>query len=427
MSQYGIDSDSIFNALKEVYSDTINKTFNESNFLLKRILTTSEGVENATSGGKHKVQVLELAGATSAGSRNEGQLLPEPGKSVYRETLIKLNTFSANVGVTGLAEAISNDPVKAVKSKELTNAFKQATNAAIRSFNRQMHKDSSGALFQIQVTGSSPTWTCEYSDKQVKNAGWVQLGELFQIAPDADSVDPSEAYVVVDVDPRNQTFDIKRHRGSGTPNDGDWVFEEGSIKNTLAGLDQAISDETSVFQGLDPNDPGLKNAWRAVRHDAGGKPVTAEIIDDLLEEITVLSGVDYVSSYGDRDKCLITTDRQQMKNLYAENKDMFRFNPSTDGDIKTGGNNYENLILPSGQKVIASTEMKPNTIRVINTNDVNLLTSKGGWSHLHGDEFKNYERRDTKEIIIIRYAQLAWLRRNSHGEVYGLSDNPVSS
>lgn len=421
MSEHGISFDTLFDAMKEVYNDAINKTFNEETFLMDKILTTSEGVQtDPVSKGRYKVQALKMANATSAGSRSEGQKLPRPGSPQYKRALIGLTTISANTGITGFAEATSNDPKKAIQDKQLTDALKESTSAAIRTTNRMLHLDETGALFQAEtVTGSNP-FVIEYSSEQVSNAGWVEYGEFLQFAADADSVDPSEVYWVTEVDIDSSTFTVERLTGSGTPADGDLVFAEGSVNNALVGLDQAIGDDTSVFQGLDPASIGSR--WKPVRRDASDTDkyddanISAEKIDDLLQAITVRSEAKYLTG----EKAVIVTDRNQKQKLYYNSiADKARFADAT--DIKPGGDDFGAVTLPSGHKVIGHPEMKENTLRVLRPKDINFISSKGGWQLLHGDPFKNYERKDAKEVIIIRYCQLAWLNRNTHGEVYNLS------
>lgn len=417
----GIDVANLTPALKEVYGKAINNTFNKTQFLAKHIATDTEGIQSdGVSGGRYKVQVLKLDDNPSAGSRGEDELLPEGGKGVYARTLIDLTTLAANTKISGLAEAQSDSPEKAVQNKAISNAVKESTFAATRDFNRKLWGNKHGGLFTVTaVTGTGP-YTVEFNNDQARLNKWVSRGELVQfgtVTSGVASVVAADVYQVTSVNKSAGTFVVAAYPAGTTPaapDVADYVFAQGSVNNALVGIDQAIGDTTSVFQTLDPANYG--DDWKPIRTNASAASISVDGLDEHLEKLETTSGANYL----DGEDVLILTDRGQARNLYNSIDDNIRFNDSK--NVAPKGINYGTLTLPTGHTVMNHYEVTPNKAIFINKKDVSLISAKGGYSFLHGDEFKNYERKDSKEIILIRYCQLGWLKRNSHGEIYNLAD-----
>jgi hypothetical protein len=419
MAEYGTTVADVFAGLKEAYEETINTTFNSENFLMSQIGTDTSGIQGS-SGGRYKVQALKIDNNPSAGSRGENDLLPEPGKATYERTKIDLTTLAANTGISGLTKAVSNSSEKAI-SQELTDVVKETYNAAHRDFNRKLYKSSAGNLFQVTVVDGDGTpgdpWVLSYADSQVKNNRWVVRNERIQFGTVTDgvaSVVGQDVAKVVAISPAQQQFTAVAVSGTPDPSDGDWVFAEGSVNNALVGLEQALEDTDSVFQDLDPADYG--DDWKPVRTDADGASLTVDLIDEFLESVHVTSGVGYLNG---ADDSLLLTDRAQARELYSEIEDQIRFNNSS--SVAPRGSNYGEMVLPTGHRLTSTPEAPSNELQLINKNDVKLLSSEGGWHFLNGQASHTFERRDNQEIILVRYCQLAWTRRNSHGQIHGLA------
>lgn len=408
------DVASITAKLKEVYEPKINKTFNSASFLASKIGSDSAGIQTGESGGKYKVQTLELDPNTSAGSIGELDEFPDAGKKKFERATIGLTTLAATASTTGLAQAQSDSLEKAVEGQ--VKSLESATQAATRDFNRRCYGDVTGAIVQIQVESGAGPWVLSYTDDQVRRNRWITRGELISLGePDVtgSTVTTADVYKVTAVDPANKQFTVETYSGSGTPANDDWVFSQRAVDNSLIGLRQALTDVTNDFHGLDPTAYG--EDWLPVTSDASAASISVDLLDEFLEEIDVTSGT---ANLAGKESTLILTSRAQGRNLYAEMADSIRFNdPSM---IKPKGVNYGQIVLPSGHTVTIDTEFADQEVSVVNTNDVKLLSAQGDWSILDGSE-QRFERKNISEIVLVRYCQFAWTRRNSHGRITNLA------
>ena len=410
----GATSGSIEDVLKVTYEPVVNKTYNAQAVLHDEIEVTSDGVTTAPNGGLHVHVAIELSEGTGAGSRDEYDDLPTPGRPEFEHATVGLKSLYAGSSITGQAIKRANTDKKAVVNI-LQRVVKSTMEKAIRMSNIQLWGSQSGAVATVaSFTGTGP-WVLTITEDEPFYRQVFKKGERFVFGSVSGLAGTAESGVVKATasDRAAKTVTVETVSGSPDPDNGDKLFFEGSVSNALSGIQDLVVNTSDAYQGLDPDDLG--DDWKAVRKNASSAAATVDRVDEFLSEIQFVSG---------ESPDLLLTTREIQRDLSNELGSKLRFNtPAGQQPGALGRGTYE-TVLPTGQRVKAAHEAKRGSIIAIDRDHLKLYEA-GPWEYMTqgGDKFARYARKDAVNIDLYRYFELAATKRNGNGELYGLAND----
>lgn len=409
----GTNTTTLAKLFKEYYEPGVNEQLNNSNKLLSELESNSSGVQSGELRGKYAVLAVQLGRATSAGPRGEDEVLPTPKAGRFENVKVDLTQQYATSSITGIAEYKSAAEAGAFV-RGLTQTINDMRTAAEHAINRQVWLNQSGVLAEIDSVSGSGPWEITLTDKRALYATWLEVGQLVEFGTETDGVvtldSPSGVAEVTGVDEDAGTITVETAAGTVDPDSGDVIVAEGSANKCLAGVAQIISDTENTFQDLSPD---THPEWKSVREDHNGTGFTFRGYEKLRNRIARVSG---------RTPNLVITTPFIEAAAYAELQDQVRYtNPN-------GLEKGEGVVLPGpGSPKLKSDHMAPQgSLFAFHTADL-INYQDGPWRFLQqgGSNLMRFSRRDTQELALAQYKQLAVRRRNSHGELYGITDSSI--
>jgi hypothetical protein len=411
----GTNTTTLAKLFKEYYEPGVNEQLNNANPLLSELESNESAVQSGELRGKYAVHAVQLGRATSAGPRGEDEVLPTPKAGRFENVKVDLTQQYATGSITGIAEYKSAAEAGAFV-RGLNQTINDMRTAAEHMINRQVWLSQSGVLATIDtggVSGSGP-WTLTLTSKRSLYATWLEVGQLVEFGTVSGGTvtldSPSGIAEVTAVDESAGTVTVATYSGTVAPTAGDVIVAEGSANKCLAGISQIVSDTSSTFQNLSPSSAP---EWKAVRQNHGSTAFTFRGYEKLRNNITRLSG---------KAPDLVITTPFIESAAFADLQEQIRY--SNPDDLKRG----EGVVLPGpGSPKLKSDHMAPQgSLFALNTGDL-INYQDGPWRFLNqgGSNLMRFSRRDTQELALAQYKQLAVRRRNSHGELYGITDTSI--
>ena len=411
----GTNTTTLAKLFKEFYEPGVNEQLNNANKLLSELESNESSVQSGELRGKYAVHALQLGRSTSAGPRGEDEVLPTPKAGRFENVKVDLTQQYATGSITGIAEYKSAAEAGAFV-KGLNQTINDMRVAAEHAINRQVWLSQGGVLATIAgsgVSGAGP-WVLTLTNSRSLYATWLQVGQLVEFGTVSAGVvtldAPSGVGEVTAVDEAAGTVTVATYSGTVAPTAGDVIVAEGSANKCLAGISQIVSDTTSTFQTLAPSSAP---EWKAVRQNNGSSAFTFRGYEKLRNNITRLSG---------KSPDLVITTPYIESAAFAELQDQIRYS-NPDG-LKRG----EGVVLPGpGNPKLKSDHQAPQgSLFAFHTADL-INYQDGPWRFLNqgGSNLMRFSRRDTQELALAQYKQLAVRRRNSHGELYGITDSSI--
>jgi hypothetical protein len=395
--------------MKDRYAKAIHNQVVTETEILNKLKASKSPVEP---GGRTAVIALKL------GRNHSHSALPEDGE--WRPPG-QTRGGQARIGLTSQFTSGSVTIELDYQTKEGAQAFAQALQtelegvkeAHVHALERQVHLSQNGAIAEVaSFTGAGPTWTLTLTDGQALRAEWVEEGESFNLATLSASgtatVKNAGAVLVVNsVDEDAKTVNVSQVSGTSTPAAGDRLVIVGSANNCLAGLEQIVSNNTSVFQDIDPV---TEPRWRSNKVAVNGA-WTFDAYKRLTSRITAKSGVNLPT-----DRLAITSAGIE-RAAYNELQGQIRY--QTADNLKTG----DGVVLPDGSTLMSNVKAKKGTLRIINLKDVFTVGEKEGkFIDDDGSVFRRFVRTSGREFTYRQIIQIATNRRNSSGELTGITD-----
>lgn len=418
----GTNTTTLAKLFKEYYEPGVNEQLNNANALLSELESNENSVQSGELRGKYAVHAVQLGRATSAGPRGEDEVLPTPKAGRFENVKVDLTQQYATGSITGIAEYKSAAEAGAFV-RGLNQTINDMRTAAEHMINRQVWLSQSGVLATIAsggvtgTVGTSPNftaWDLTLTDKRALYATWIEVGQLLEfgtLSGQTVTLDsPSGVVEVTAVNEATGVISVAQYAGSPAPTAGDVIVAEGSANKCLAGISQIVSDTTNSFQNLSPSSAP---EWKAVRQNHGSSAFTFRGYEKLRNNITRLSG---------KAPNLVITTPFIESAAFADLQDQIRY--SNPDDLKRG----EGVVLPGpGNPKLKSDHMAPQgSLFAFHTADL-INYQDGPWRFLNqgGSNLMRFSRRDTQELALAQYKQLAVRRRNSHGELYGITDTSI--
>lgn len=380
---------------KEIYEPRIREQLQDEAVALKRIESSSDGVESQV-GGKYVTFPLHTRRNQGIGARNELEQLPAPGQQAYAAARISLRYQYGGARLSGQTMELVEKNYQAFASA-LDLEMTGLKNDLRKDLNRQVYGNGSGAVVTARAVGTGNTFNAS-------SAQWAQLGMQVDIVTgttlanaNPTIVASNRQIVAVDVDTNTITFDGAAQATAI----GDVMVRTGSVNREWAGLG-AIIAKTGTFQNVDPT---VEPTWKSVVDDNGG-------VNRPLSEGLMILMADKVRANGGQVTAMFSNlgVRRAYFNLLSQQR---RY---TNTQEFTGGFRGLAFTTDNGDiPFVVDTDAPPNRIYGINEKEITLYR-ESDWSFMDRDGSKwiRVAGFDAYDATMYQYSNIGTHRRNTH-------------
>lgn len=380
---------------KEVYEGRIREQLQSEAVALKRIETSSDGVESQV-GGKYVTFPLHTRRNQGIGARNELEQLPTPGQQAYASARISLRYQYGSARLSGQTMELVEKNYQAFASA-LDLEMTGLKNDLRKDLNRQVYGTGSGAIATARAAGTGNTF-------QASTVQWAQLGMQVDIVTGTTLSNANPTIVAsnrqitaIDTAANNITFDGAAQASAV----GDVIVRTGSVNREWAGLASIISD-VGTFQNVDPT---VEPTWKAIVDANGG---TAR---PLSEGLMILMH-DRVRANGGEVTLMLSNlgVRRAYFNLLSQQR---RY---TNTQEFTGG--FKGLAFTTDQgdiPFVVDIDCPPNRIYGLNEKEITLYR-ESDWSFMDrdGSKWARVAGFDAYDATMYQYSNIGTHRRNTH-------------
>lgn len=382
--------------LKEVYEPKIQRQLNDKAVALKRIVKSSDGIEDGV-GGKYVTFPLHIRRNQGLGARNEMEALPTPGQQAYTNARVSLKYLYGGVRLTGQTFELADTKPQAFASV-VDEEMDGLTRDLIKDQNRQVYGDGSGAVATATAAQAGVnTFTVSFTN-------WLQLGMQVDLIDGTTlgnanpTVKASNRQVTAIVAGTSVTID----GATVTTAIGDILVRTGSVNREWSGLGVIVKN-TGTFQNVDPT---VEPLWKAeIDSNAGVNRALSEGLMTLMNDRIVANG-------GKVTLILANLGvRRAYANLLMQQR---RFTNTTKF---TGG--FSGLAFTTDEgdiPMVVDIDCPPNRMYFINEEEITYYRAHD-WQFMDrdGSKFSRVAGFDAYEAMMYQYSQLGTHRRNTHG------------
>jgi hypothetical protein len=380
---------------KEVYEPRIREQLQSEAVALKRIESSSDGVESQV-GGKYVTFPLHTRRNQGIGARNELEQLPTPGQQAYAAARISLRYQYGSARLSGQTIELVDSNYQAFASA-LDLEMTGLKNDLRKDLNRQVYGTGSGAILTASAVGSGNTFNAS-------SAQWAQLGMQIDIVQGTTlgNANPTILASNRQITAINTTTNAVTFDGATQATAvGDVVVRTGSVNREWAGLGAIISD-SGTFQNVDPT---VEPTWKSVvDHNNGtNRP--------LSEGLMILQH-DKVRANGGSVTVMLSNlgVRRAYFNLLSQQR---RY---TNTQEFTGG--FKGLAFTTDEGDIpfaVDIDAPPNRIYGLNEKEITLYR-EADWSFMDrdGSKWQRVAGFDAYDATMYQYSNIGTHRRNTH-------------
>lgn len=382
------------NILKEIYEDRLRDQLQSDAKTLKRIQSTSEGVDSDV-GGKYVAFPIRTRRNHGMGARNENEALPVAKAQKYAGARVSLAYLYGAVSLTGQTMKLAKTKSQAFISA-LEGELSGLREGLAKDLNRQTYGTSLGALASVTADGANTV--------TVDSLQYLELGMQIDVY-DITGVTPK--FQNREITAINDTTNVITYDGAdGTAIATDIIVRTGSVSRETIGFKQIVSNAGTLYNV----DPTVEPTWKSqVDANAG--------VNRALSEGLMIKMIDNIRRQGGSTTVIFTSlgVRRAYFNLLSQQR---RFNDTVEF---TGGFTGLKFTTDTGDvPVISDFDCQPNRMYYLNEKQIKIYR-ESDWSFMDTDGsmwqrvFDASGRYDAYEAIMYQYLQLGTHRRNSHG------------
>ena len=395
----GSTTASIDATLKEVYEGDVERQLQDEIVALKRVERSKDGVTSETN-GKYVTFPIHVRRNGGLGSRNESEVLPQPGQQGYASARLALKSDYLGIELTGHSIDQSDTDTKAF-AKSLDEEMERGRMDFRKDLNRQIYGNGSGAITTVRAVVTSTT--IPVVDARLF---WVGSHVVDIVTAPSTVVASARTVTARDLTPGANTITISG--AAVTTVVGQLVTITGSVNREITGLG-AIIASTGVLYNINP---ATEPEWTS-EVDSNGGTLRA------LSEALMLRLVDRIRSRGGKTTVILTDDGS-FRAYWALLSQLRGFTNTTKFD---GG--YTGLAFHAGDQeipVVSDFDAPLNVMHFVNEDDLKLYRDEGiHWLNRDGSILKQKVdasgRYDVWQAHMVERHELGIRRRNTHGKL----------
>jgi hypothetical protein len=390
--------------LKEVYAPRVESQIQNDVVALKRIESTSEGLE---SGGKYLQFPVRLSRNSGVGARLELEALPIAGFQATDVARIPLKFDYGSIRITGQAMQLAR-----TETQSFINTLDLEMDGLVEDLTkntaRQVYGDGTGLLTAFNTGGAAA------NTFQVVNYNYLNEGDQIDILTIATGAPLATLRTITSIVPvpqsnlANVTFDGAAVAvvalTTGIYRAGNFT---GGVIREILGFNRMVNNSGPAYQGLDPLVPG-KGRWQSPVFSAGG-------VNRALSEGLMIQMCDEVKKASGTVPTVVFTSlgvRRSYFNLLSQQR---RYN-----DTKEFAGGHTGLAFNFGTEipVVADVDCSPNTMYMINETKIKQVqNTPWQWIDEQGEILQKLPNFDIFQAEMRRFWELATVQRNAHGVI----------
>lgn len=393
--------------LKEVYEPTMRKQLNDDTVALKRVKSSSDGIET-TVGGRYVTFPIKTRRNSGIGARNELEALPSPGQQGNAAGRVGLKYLYGGVQLSGQTFELANTNYQAFTSvleQELTGL----TTDLAKDQNRQVYGDGTGAIAIATAIGTAVnTFTAGTG-----LTSYVQMDEMIDIIAAANIAAGTPVVVSnrkitgVNVVTGVYTFD-------GAPAStgvGDIMVRTGNVNREWTGFSKIINDVGTLYN-LDPN---VEPVWKS-EVDAAGTPAAPRALSEGL----MINMTDRIRANGGKTSAIFSNlgVRRAYYNLLVSQRQYVNTKEFT------GGFSGLAFTTDAGDiPFVVDVDAPKQTQYFVNEKELTLYR-QGDWSWMNrdGSMWQRVIGFDAYQALMFQYSEIGCHRRNTHGVIKNITE-----
>lgn len=382
--------------LKEVYEPRIREQLQNEAVALKRVESSSEGVET-TIGGKYVTFPLHTRRNSGIGARNEMEALPTPGQQGYASARISLRYQYGSVRLSGQTLDLAEKNYQAFASA-LEGEMTGLKSDLKKDLNRQVYGSGNGAIATCSTIGTTVnTFTAS-------TAMYAQLGMQIDIIDGTTLGNPTPTVKASNrqITAINVTTGVITFDGAPVSTAlGDVIVRTGNVNREWAGL-AAIIAASGTFQNVDPT---VEPTWVSPVDANGG-------VNRPLSEGLLILQHDRVRANGGTVSVMLSNlgVRRAYFNLLSQQR---RYTNVTKFE---GGFSGLAFTTDEGETpFVVDIDAPPNRVYGLNEKELTLYR-ESDWSFMDrdGSKWARVSGFDAYDATMYQYSNIGTHRRNTH-------------
>lgn len=385
---------------KEIYEPKMREQLQNETVALKRIETSSEGVETQV-GGKYVTFPLHTRRNAGIGARNEMEALPTAGQQGFAAARVSLRYLYGLMRLSGQTIELADSNFQAFASA-LDQETTGLKNDLKKDQNRQVYGNGSGAVATVGTAGTTVNTFTAGTVNGVQN---VQLGMQIDIILGTSLgnaiptvVASNRQVTAINIATGVVTFD----GAAASTAVGDIMVRTGNVNREWSGFDSILS-ATTVFQNVDP---AVEPSWKALLDSNAGT-------NRALSESLMILMADNIRAQGGTVTAMFSNlgVRRAYFNLLTAQR-RFTNTQEFTGGFKGLAFTTDNGDIP----FVVDIEAPKNRVYFMNEKEITLYR-EADWSFMNrdGSMWQRVIGFDAYEAIMFQYSQLGTHRRNTHG------------
>ena len=393
--------------LKEVYEPSIRKQLNDDTVALKRVESSSAGIET-TVGGRYVTFPIKTRRNSGLGARNEMEALPVPGQQGNAAGRVGLKYLYGGIQLTGQTFELANTNYQAFTSV-LEQELSGLTIDIAKDQNRQVYGDGSGVVATCATIGTAVN-TFAMGVSPLTN--YVQMDEQIDIIAAANVAAGTPVLASNrKVTGINLATGIITFDGAVvTTGVGDIIVRTGNAQREWTGFAKIINN-TGTLYNLDPN---VEPVWKSEVDSAG-----TDVAPRALSEGLMISMTDRIRINGGTTSAIFSNlgVRRAYYNLLVSQRQYVNTKEFT------GGFSGLAFTTDAGDiPFVVDVDAPRQTQYFVNEKELTLYR-QGDWSWMNRDGSMwqrvittsgNY---DAYQALMFQYSEIGCHRRNTHGVI----------
>jgi hypothetical protein len=388
--------------LKEIYEPRIRKQLNDDAVTLRRIESSSEGVES-TAGGRYVTFGIKTRRNQGLGARNESEALPKSGQQGFAAARVGLKYLYGAISITGQTIELANENYQAFTSG-LDSEVEGLKDDLSKDLNRMVYGDGTGTLATITADAANSI--------TVASTQYLQLGEMVDIyAADLVTLRAANRQLTA----INTTTGVCTYDGADASAPvvaTDIVVRTGSISREWTGLTKIVSNTGALYNV----DPAVEPVWKSSVDTSGA--------NRALSEGLMINMVDNIRTQGGKTTVIFQNlgVRRAYYNLLVAQRQFVNTKEFT------GGFTGLAFVTDSGEiPIVVDIDAPFNKQFFLNEKEITLYRHKD-WSWLDRDGSMWQRKIDTNgtydayEAYMHQYSEIGCHRRNSQGYIDKLTE-----
>jgi len=398
---------------KEVYEGQIQDQLQSEVVGIKRLESTSRGVES-TVGGKYVTFPIRVRRNQGIGYRQENEQLQAGGQQGYASVRVGLKYGYGRVRITGQTMELADTNVQSF-ANALDEEMTGLKNDVAKDTSRQFYGTGQGVLAYTNAAGAaSASFTATLSGTSA--TPWTQYLEVGQIV---DIVTPGNGTVKASgltISAINVTTGVVTLSSTATWAIGDALVRTGNgpvsstVNREVTGLGSIVTNSGALFNV----DPAVEPTWAATVDSNGGA-------NRALSETLMIANVDAARVKGGKTSVIFSGlgVRRSYFNLLQQQR---RFT-----GIQEFSGGFKGLAFAAGTDdipVVVDVDAPPNRMFGLDESALTIYRDKP-WYFMNADGsiWKWVHDFDAFEAVLKQYWEIGTNRRNAHWVIQDITES----